>query len=89
MVYGAVAATLVVRRSRPLLPLAVAAAVTVLQAVSYGVSDSGTGFFLVVVAVYSAAAHSSRPFLVAALTAIGSVSHDVSDPRIKTFGDAV
>lgn len=83
------AAALVWRRSRPLLPLAVAIVATALQASTYGSADAGSGFFLIVVAVYSAAAH-GRPLLVAvALTAIGVAIHDLGDPRIKTFGDAI
>lgn len=77
------------RRHFPLAVLGLAAGITVLQAASYGSSDSATGFFLIVVAVYSAAAHGRSAWAALGLTAAGVAAHDLGDPRIKTFGDAV
>jgi signal transduction histidine kinase len=89
LLIGLAAVALAWRRSRPLAALAVAAAVTVLQAVTYGSSDAATGFFIVVVAVYSAAAHARSVTAAVALTLAGTAAHDLGDPRIKTFGDAI
>jgi signal transduction histidine kinase len=89
LLIGCVAVALVRRRSRPLAVLGVAVAATLLQAVTYGSSDSATGFFVIVVAVYSAAAHARHAAAAVALTAVGVAAHDLGDPRIETFGDAV
>jgi signal transduction histidine kinase len=89
LLIGCVAVALAWRRSRPLPVLGVAVAATVLQAVTYGSSDAATGFFVIVVAVYSAAAHAPRAVFALALTAVGIAAHDLGDPRIETFGDAI
>ena len=89
LLIGCVAAALLWRRSRPLGVLGIAVAVTVLQAVSYGSSDAATGFLVIVVAVYSAAAHARSAAAAVLLAAVGVAAHDLGDPQIKTFGDAV
>ena len=89
LLVGCIAVALVWRRSRPLAVLAVAVVATLLQAVTYGSADSATDFFVIVVAVYSAAAHAPRAAAAVALTVAGVAAHDLGDPRIKTFGDAV
>jgi signal transduction histidine kinase len=89
LLVACVALALVWRRSRPLAVLAVAVAVTALQAATYGSAQSATSFFVIVVAVYSAAAHARHAAAALALTAVGVAAHDLGDPQIKTFADAV
>lgn len=84
-----VAIALIWRRSRPLAVLGVAVAATLLQSITYGSSDSPMDFFLVIVAVYSAAAYASPLALVVGLTVAGSAIHSAGDPRLRTFGDAI
>ena len=89
VVAAAIAGALAWRRTRPLPALATVVAGFVLQAVTYGSSDAPTGFFIVVVAVYSAVAHARNAWAAVALTAVGTAAHDLGDPRIRSFGDAV
>jgi signal transduction histidine kinase len=89
LLVACVAIALLWRRSRPLAVLGVAVVVTVLQAATYGSAQSATSFFVIVVAVYSAAAHARYVAAALALTAVGVAAHDLGDPQIKTFADAV
>ena len=76
------------RRSRPLEVLAVVIAALVMQSLLVGTSESPTELFVVLVAAYSAAAYAANLPAVVALLAAGIATHDLMDPKIKTFGDA-
>ena len=81
--------SLVWRRSRPLEVLAVVVAVLVLQSLLVGTSEAPTELFIVLVAAYSAAAYAVNLPAVVAMLVAGIATHDLTDPKIKTFGDAV
>jgi hypothetical protein len=58
---------------------------------AFGGSETSTAVFIDVVAVYSVAAHASNAELPVALALIaaGVAVHDLRDPDIAAFGDAV
>lgn len=77
------------RRRRPLLALGVVAGGLIFLSLAFGGSQTYSGVFIIPVAVYSAAAHASRPLLAAAIGGAAIVLRDLSDPAIATFGDAI
>lgn len=83
------AATLMWRRRRPLVPLATVAVILVLLGATYGSSQAWTMVFVTSVAVYSAAAHSPRLPAVVALSIVAAVAHTVFDPLVQAFGEAM
>ncbi len=85
---AAAAIALVWRRSRPVTALVVSLGAIAAPAVAYGASDSTTSLFMVLVATYSAAAHSRSVLVPFLLLSLGIALHDFNDPKIKTFGDA-
>jgi signal transduction histidine kinase len=89
VVVAVLAMALLWRRQRPQSVLVVAAAGLVGLSLAFGSSTSPTGFFLFVVVAYSAAAYASRPLMSAAILAVGIAVHDLRDPQVTSFGDAV
>lgn len=89
VVVPAMAGALAWRRSQPLTVLAVVVGGISLLSLAYGGSQTWSNVFLLVVAVYSAAAHGSQPVVAAVLGAAGVAVHDLRDPNIATFGDAL
>lgn len=85
----ALAVALLWRRRRPLSLLAFVAVAAVVLSLAFGASDSSTGFFFVVVAAYSAAAHASQPLAAAVMVAVAIAVHDLRDPKVASFGDAI
>jgi signal transduction histidine kinase len=77
------------RRRWPLAVLAVVIGGLVFLSLAFGGSQAWSNVFITVVAVYSAAAHGSEPLVAAVLAAAGVAVHDLRDPEIQTFGDAV
>jgi signal transduction histidine kinase len=57
--------------------------------IAFGGSETSTAVFIMVVAVFSAAAHGSRPELTVALGITTATVQTALDPAVKTFGDAV
>jgi signal transduction histidine kinase len=57
--------------------------------VAFGGSETSTAVFIMVAAVFSAAAHGSRPALTVALSITAAAVETALDPAIKTFGDSV
>jgi signal transduction histidine kinase len=88
-VNAALAVALLWRRRRPLAVLGLVATAAVVLSLAFGSSDASTGFFFVVVAVYSAAAHARNPALAAGIVAVAIGVHDLRDPKITSFGDAI
>ncbi len=85
----AMALGLVWRRTHPLVALSGVVGVLVFLSLAFGSSQTWTNVFVIVAAVYSAAVHGSKPFVVVAVTALGVVIITLRDPLITTFGDAV
>jgi len=79
------------RRRRPLVMLSIVMGGVVLLSLAFGGSETSTLVFITVVAVYSAAAHlSDRELPVAVALMVAAVAvHDLRDPQIQTFGDAI
>ena len=79
------------RRHRPLAMLSIVMGGVVLLSLAFGGSETSTLVFITVVAVYSAAAHlSDRELPVAVALMVAAVAvHDLRDPQIQTFGDAI
>ena len=88
-VVAVLAVALLWRRRRPLTVLAIVAAASVCLSLTFGASDSSTGFFFLVVAAYSAAAHSEQPGVAAIVVGVAIAAHDVRDPKVTSFGDAL
>ncbi|MGI8421272.1 MAG: sensor histidine kinase [Gaiellaceae bacterium] len=88
-VVALIASTLLWRRSRPLLVLAIVLGALAGVSLAFGPSDSPSAFLIIVVATYSVAAHSSRPFLGAAMVTVTSIAHDLRDPSVKSLADVV
>ena len=84
-----VAVSLLWRRSRPMVVLGLFAAVMSALALAFGSSDSPTGLFLLMVALYSAGAYGSRPIVGVALLGLIATVHLVRDRQVTSFGDAV
>ena len=78
------ALTLAWRRQAPLLVLAIVMAGLAAQSAALGGSETGSLLLIAGLAIYSAAAHGSRPIVAAALALAGAVGHDVNDPEIDT-----
>ena len=55
----------------------------------FGASDSPTSLFIVLVAAYSAVAHARSVALPILILTVGVGLHDINDPQIKSFGDAM
>jgi signal transduction histidine kinase len=91
LVVPAMALSLAWRRRRPMLTLAIVMGGIILLSLAFGGSETSTLVFIAVVAVYSAAAHASDSELpiAIALMVFGVAVHDVRDPQIRNFGDAV
>jgi signal transduction histidine kinase len=89
VVVALLAAALLWRRRLPLSVLTFVATATVVTSLAFGSSDSSTGFFFIVVAAYSAAAHATRPFVAAAVLAVAIGVHDLRDPKVTGFADAL
>lgn len=85
----AMALSLAWRRGRPLAVLAVVVGVLSLLSLAFGGSQTWSNVFILIVAVYSAAAHGSQPLVAAVLAAVGVAVHDLRDPAIQGFGDAL
>jgi signal transduction histidine kinase len=79
------------RQRRPLIVLAIVMGGLAALSLAFGGSETSTAVFINVVAVYSAAAHVSNAELPVALVLIaaGVAVHDVRDPEIAAFGDAI
>lgn len=89
VVVPAMAFSLAWRRRRPTVSLAIVMGGLVFLSLAFGGSETWSGVFLTVLAVYSAAAYGSHPLLAGALVAAGVAVYTVRDPQIETFGDAV
>lgn len=77
---------------RRIFPLSVLAFVLVgfnTLGVAYGSSQAWASIFIVVIAVYSVAAHGTRPLVGLGVLAAGIVVRDLNDPYLQGFGDAV
>ncbi|HZQ49567.1 MAG TPA: histidine kinase [Candidatus Dormibacteraeota bacterium] len=91
LVVPVMAMSLAWRRRRPLVMLAIVMGGVVLLSLAFGGSETSTLVFITVVAVYSAAAHlSDRELPVAVALMVAAVAvHDLRDPQIQTFSDAI
>ena len=91
IVVPAMALSLAWRRRQPLIVLAVVMGGLASLSLAFGGSETSTAVFINVVAVYSAAAHVSNAELpvAVALIAAGVAVHDLRDPDIAAFGDAI
>jgi signal transduction histidine kinase len=80
---------LVLRRRRPLVALAFVLGTTAWASLAFGGAEAASSFVVWIVAVYSAAAHTSRrvAVLVAGL-AVGAV-HELRDPHVHGIADVV
>jgi signal transduction histidine kinase len=56
--------------------------------VAFGGSETSTAVFIMVAAVFSAAAHGDKPVVTVALSVATAVVQTTLDPQIHTFGDA-
>ncbi len=88
LVMAVAAVGLVWRRTHPVAALTLAVGAIGLPAVIFGASESPTSLFIVLVAVYSAAAHSRSVLPPLVLLLVGVAMHDLNDAQIKSFGDA-
>lgn len=88
-VMATLAIALLWRRRQPLVVLVVVALASVVLSLAFGASDSSTGFFFVVIAAYSAAAYASRVLPAAAVLSLAIAVHDLRDPKVTTFADAL
>jgi signal transduction histidine kinase len=77
------------RRRAPLVVLAIVMGGLAVQSIAFGGSETGSLLLMSVVAVYSAAAHSSRPLVAAAVGWAGAIVHDVFDPEIDRVTEAI
>ncbi len=77
------------RRDRPLLTLGVAVSGVSFLSLAFGGSQTWSNVFILLVAVYSAAAYSTHLWAAAALGAVGTAIRDLRDPLIDGFGDAI
>jgi len=91
IVVPAMALSLAWRQRRPLIVLASVMGGLAALSLAFGGSETSTAVFINVVAVFSAAAHVSNAELPVALALIaaGVAVHDVRDPEIAAFGDAI
>ena len=78
------------RRTYPIEVLALSGGLISAMALAFGAGDAGPSLFvLLLVVVYSAAAHADRPILTAAIAAAVVGIHDLRDEQIGGVGDAV
>ena len=78
------------RRTYPIEVLALSGGLISAMALAFGAGDGGPSLFvLLLVVVYSAAAHADRPILTAAIAAAVVGIHDLRDEQIGGVGDAV
>lgn len=77
------------RRRAPLHVLGAVMTGVVAQSIAFGGSETGSLLLIAIVAVYSAAAHSTRPVVAAAVAWAGAIGHDLFDPEIDALGEAV
>jgi signal transduction histidine kinase len=78
------------RRMYPLEVLALSGGLISAMALAFGAGDGGPSLFVVLlVVVYSAAAHADRPILTAAIAAAVVGIHDLRDEQIGGVGDAL
>ena len=77
------------RRRKPLLTcIGVLTAITVLSA-AFGGGEATSEFVLFIAVVFSGAAYTDRPVLVAAAALVAGAVHELRDPSVHGFGDAV
>ena len=89
VVVPAMALVLAWRRRYPLGVLTVVFGCLLFLSVAFQSSQSWSNTFILVVAVYSAAAHGSRPLLAMAVVVPAVTVYTLRDPQIQGFGDAV
>lgn len=89
IVVGAMAIALAWRRQAPLLVLGIVMGGLGLISLLFGSSETGSLLLIGIVAVYSAAAHSSHPFAAAGIAWAGALSHDLLDPAVDSLGEAL
>ena len=85
----AMAMSLAWRRRRPMVSLATVMGGLAFLSLAFGASETWSGVFLTVLAVYSAAAYASHTLVAVAVVAAGVAVYTVRDPQVETFGDAV
>ncbi len=76
------------RRRYPVAVLAFDVVALSALAAAFGAPETSTGVFILVAAVFSAAAHGSKPVATVALSVALSAVETTLDPLIHTFGDA-
>lgn len=89
VVAPAMALSLLWRRTRPLVALVVVMAGLAGLSLAFGSTQAWTNVFVIVVAVYSAAAHAANPLVVVAVTAAGIAVFTLEDPLIHSLGEAL
>jgi signal transduction histidine kinase len=89
VVVPAMALALAWRRRFPIAVLAFDVACLVGLSIAFGGSETSTSVFIMVAAVFSAAAHGSNPPATVGLCVVAAAVQTSLDPAIKTFGDAV
>lgn len=89
VVVPAMALSLAWRRRRPLIVLAVVVGAGTCLSLAFGGSQTWSNVFIMTVAVYSAVAYGDRPLFAALLAGAGVAVHDLTDPLIDEFGDAI
>lgn len=88
-VVTAMALSLAWRRRFPLAVLVSVGGSIVGLGVAYGSSQAWASLFPFLVAVYSAAAYSTRPWVVCAVVAAAVVGRELNDPFVETLADAL
>ncbi|HKN95212.1 MAG TPA: sensor histidine kinase [Thermoleophilaceae bacterium] len=76
------------RRRHPLGVLAFVVACFTALSAAFGAPETSTAVFILVAAVFSAAAHGSNPVATVALSVVVAIVETTLDPLIHTFGDA-
>lgn len=89
VVAPAMGLSLLWRRTRPLVTLLAVMAGLAGLSLAFGSTQAWTNVFVIVVAVYSAAAYASNPLAVMAVTAAGVTVFTLQDPLIYSFGEAL
>jgi signal transduction histidine kinase len=89
IVVGVMALALTWRRQAPLLLLGMAMSGLTLLGLLFGSSETGSLLLVGIVAVYSAAAHSSHTFIAAGVTWAGALAHDLLDPAVDSLSEAL
>jgi signal transduction histidine kinase len=88
VVVALMALALAWRRSLPVTVLAFNVACLSGLSIAFGGSETSTAVFIMVAAVFSAAAHGSHPGATVLLCVTAAAVQTALDPAIKTFGDA-